>query len=189
MLLRETEYDSIVLCQNWPKNVPKKSDIRCLKVISFVFFLVDYRFNICNVYMGCWREIYDSIAPKPRLFSSEVKKCPRARPAAWGHFLTEDEKSRGWGGYTVVLSPTTPHICNIYTTSDYFTHFLYNIGLVFKSLNISIVIWTLDLFSNQEPHLQLDRKPFKRKGNILMMCQILVLIWFFRKRNIKKLLI
>ena len=40
-----------------------------------------------------------------------------------------------------------------------------------------------------EPHLQLDRKPFKRKGNILMMCQILVLIWFFRKRNIKKLLI
>ena len=43
---------------------------------------------ICNVYMGCWRDLYDSIAPKPGLFSSEVKKCPRARPAARGHFLT-----------------------------------------------------------------------------------------------------
>ena len=28
--------------------------------------------------MGCWRALYDSIAPKPWLFSSEVKKCPRA---------------------------------------------------------------------------------------------------------------
>ena len=28
--------------------------------------------------MGCWRALYDSIAPKPRLFSFEVKKCPRA---------------------------------------------------------------------------------------------------------------
>ena len=28
--------------------------------------------------MGCWRDLYDSIAPKPRHFSSEVKKCPRA---------------------------------------------------------------------------------------------------------------
>ena len=31
--------DSIVLCQLRPKNVQKKSDISCLKVISFVFFL------------------------------------------------------------------------------------------------------------------------------------------------------
>ena len=37
---------------------------------------------ICNVYMGCWWDLYDSIAPKPRIFSFEVKKCPRARPAA-----------------------------------------------------------------------------------------------------------
>ena len=50
---------------------------------------------ICNVNMGGWRDIYDSIAPKPRIFSSEVQKCPRARPAARGHFLTEDEKIRG----------------------------------------------------------------------------------------------
>ena len=79
--------------------------------------------NICNVNMGGWRDIYDSIAPKPRIFSSEVQKCPRARPADRGHFLTEDEKIRGWVGYTVVYSPTTPHICNICTTSGYLSHF------------------------------------------------------------------
>ena len=41
--------------------------------------------------MGCWWDLYDSIAPKPRIFSFEVNKCPRAAGRARG------PKARGHG--------------------------------------------------------------------------------------------
>ena len=62
---------------------------------SIFFMLFGNIEHVCNVCMVCWWDIYDSIAPKPRLFSSEVNKCSRARFAARGHLFTEDEKRRG----------------------------------------------------------------------------------------------
>ena len=67
--------------------------------------------------MGCRRAIYNNIAPRPRFFSSEVKKCPRAgpctraegpraRPCPRVFFLPRTIKNRGGGGYIVVYSPT-----------------------------------------------------------------------------------
>ena len=83
--------------------------------------------------MGCRRAISNNIAPKPRFFSSEAGKFPRAArrargPKARGHGLLPEgiywprtKIARGRGGYIVVYSTTRPHIYNIYTTSECLT--------------------------------------------------------------------
>ena len=91
---------------------------------------------ICNVYMGSQRAIPNNIAPKPRFFSSKAKIFPRARPAARGNFLTEDEKNRGWGGYIVGYGQTRPHIYNIYTTFGGYVQ----VSALIQSIVINIVL-------------------------------------------------
>ena len=49
--------------------------------------------NICNVYMGSRRAIYNDIAPKPRFFSAEAEKNSRGHGPARGNFFAEDEKN------------------------------------------------------------------------------------------------
>ena len=44
-----------------------------------IIFCAEYKWDICNVYMGSRRAIYNDIAPKQRFFSSEVKKIPEGR--------------------------------------------------------------------------------------------------------------
>ena len=51
--------------------------------------------------MGGWRDIYDSIAPKPRIFSSEVQKCPRA-------FFDRGRKNPRLSGLYCRIQPDNP---------------------------------------------------------------------------------
>ena len=70
-----------------------------------------YTYNICNVYIGSRRAIYNNIAPRPRFFLSEAENHD-----ARGIFQPRTKKYRGRGGYIVVFSSTRPNIYNIYTT-------------------------------------------------------------------------
>ena len=53
--------------------------------------------------------------PQPRLFSSSVKKCPRAAGRALGHFLTSNEIASVSGLHCRIEPSNTPYIHYIYS--------------------------------------------------------------------------
>ena len=103
---------------------------------------------------------------------------PRARLAARGHFLTEDEKKpRLRRLYCSIEPDNTPYLQYIHHFRLLYSFFVQHGGGFQKSQYIQRNM-TSGICSQikLEPDLQLDRKPFKGKGNFLIMCQIKVLI-------------
>ena len=55
-------------------------------------------------------ETDDFFRPRQKKIGSRARLCPR------DFFCLKNEKNRGWSGYIIIYSPTTPHIHNKYTT-------------------------------------------------------------------------